>query len=112
MFRFTLLTLWVSLSFAAFAQEDFGSRSAPDIQLFPFFHWVASGDPLPDAVVIWTRLTTGDTGMLPVNWRMATDSALTNIVRNGTFTTGPSRDYTVKVDVTGLSPDTWYYYEF
>ena len=112
MFRFTLLTLWVSLSFAAFAQEDFGSRSAPDIQLFPFFHGVASGDPLPDAVVIWTRLTTGDTGMLPVNWRMATDSALTNIVRNGTFTTGPSRDYTVKVDVTGLSPDTWYYYEF
>jgi alkaline phosphatase D len=96
----------------AFAQDDFTERSAPDIRLFPFFHGVASGDPLPDAVVIWTRVTTDATGMLPVNWRVATDVNMTNVVRSGAFTTGPARDYTVKVDVTGLSPDTWYYYEF
>jgi len=107
---FTILFALVSV--CASAQVDFSERSAPDIRLFPFFHGIASGDPLPDAVVIWTRLTLDATGMLPVNWRVATDTAMANVVRNGIFTTGPSRDYTVKVDVSGLSPNTWYYYEF
>ncbi|MFT7589472.1 MAG: alkaline phosphatase D [Limisphaerales bacterium] len=91
---------------------SFQQRSAPDILLFPFFHGVASGDPLSDAVVIWTRLSTADSGVLPVNWRMATDTALSNVIASGTFLTDVARDYTVKVDVSGLSPNTWYYYEF
>lgn len=97
---------------AAGAEGDFTARSAPDIALFPFFHGVASGDPLEDAVVIWTRLTSDDGGMLPVNWRMATDTAMANVVASGTAMTSASRDYTVKVDVTGLQANRWYYYEF
>ncbi len=112
MLRQFLTACLATLSFLAVAQGDFSERSAPDIRLFPFFHGIASGDPLTDAVVIWTRLTTDDSGMLPVNWRVATDSALLNVVKSGTFTTGPSRDYTVKVDVTDLSPNSWYYFEF
>ncbi len=99
-------------SFFCNAQMDFSTRSVPDIRLFPFFHGVASGDPLPTAVVIWTRITSDDLGSLSVNWRVATDTAMSNVVSAGTFVTGASRDYTVKVDVSGLSPDTWYYYEF
>lgn len=85
-----------------------------------FRHGVASGDPLPGAVLIWTRLTptpasTPGSGRGPraeVVWEVATDAGFRRIVRRGRFQTGPDRDHTVKVDVTGLRPDTWYHYRF
>jgi len=82
-------------------------------RLRPFFHGVASGDPLSDRVIIWTRVTP-ENGQenVEVQWRMATDPSLTNIVRQGAFVTGSARDYTVKVDVDGLNPATVYYYGF
>jgi alkaline phosphatase D len=82
--------------------------------LKPFYHGVASGDPLSNSVIIWTRLTpdTGFVGPANVEWRIALDTGMTTIVQSGNFTTDINRDYTVKVDVTGLQPDTWYYYEF
>ncbi len=82
--------------------------------LKPFYHGVASGDPLSNKVIIWTRLTpdTGFVGPANVDWRVALDTGMTTIVQSGTYATNIARDYTVKVDVTGLQPDTWYYYEF
>ncbi|HEY1118626.1 MAG TPA: alkaline phosphatase D family protein [Acidimicrobiales bacterium] len=85
-----------------------------------FRHGVASGDPLPDAVLIWTRLTptpasTPGSGKGPqaeVTWEVATDARFRRVVRRGRFQTGPGRDHTVKVDVTGLEPETWYHYRF
>jgi alkaline phosphatase D len=75
---------------------------------------VASGDPLSDRVIIWTRVTPEDIGMneVEVDWRVATDPSLSDIVTSGSFTTGPDRDYTVKIDVSGLQPATTYYYGF
>ncbi len=80
----------------------------------PFYHGVASGDPLADRVIIWTRVTPGemDNEPIEVQWRVATDVQLENVVQSGAFTTGPERDYTVKVDVTGLASNTTYYYGF
>jgi alkaline phosphatase D len=86
-------------------------RSVLDSTIQPFYHGVASGDPLTDRVIIWTRVT-ADTASLQVKWRVARDTMMQNIVAQGVFTTDASRDYTVKVDVTGLQPDTYYYYEF
>jgi len=82
--------------------------------LHPFYHGVASGDPLSDRVIIWTRVTPDSAwiGSADVLWRVATDTGMTNIVQSGNFTTDQNRDYTVKVDVTGLSPNTFYFYEF
>jgi alkaline phosphatase D len=85
-----------------------------------FQHGVASGDPLPGAVLIWTRLTpnrkaqpgSGKGPRAAVRWEVAKDRRFRHVVRRGTFHTGPSRDHTVKVDVTGLAPETWYYYRF
>lgn len=79
----------------------------------PFYHSVASGDPLSDRVIIWTRVTPADF-ILPVNvdYSVALDTGMTNIVAQGTLSTDAAVDYTVKVDVTGLQPDTYYYYEF
>ncbi|KQW49032.1 alkaline phosphatase [Nocardioides sp. Root1257] len=85
-----------------------------------FRHGVASGDPLPHAVLIWTRVTptpastpgSGKGPRVTVTWEVATDGRFRHVVRRGTFATGPSRDHTVKVDVTGLDPATWYHYRF
>jgi alkaline phosphatase D len=83
-------------------------------QWAPFFHGVASGDPLEDRVIIWTRVTpeTPERGPIEVRWRVATDPELKNAVRNGSFTTNVARDFTVKIDVTGLQAGTTYYYGF
>jgi alkaline phosphatase D len=82
--------------------------------LKPFYHGVASGDPLTDRVIIWTRITpdSGVTTPKDVKWQVATDSLFKSVVKSGVFTTNSSRDYTVKVDVTGLQSATTYYYAF
>jgi len=83
-------------------------------ELKPFYHGVASGDPLTDRVIIWTRITpdSGITTPKDVKWQVATDSLFKSIVKTGVFTTSSSRDYTVKVDVAGLQQGTTYYYSF
>jgi alkaline phosphatase D len=79
----------------------------------PFYHGVASGDPLDDRVIIWTRITLDSTfTSAQVEWYLATDTAFTNVIAQGTETTDASIDFTVKVDVTGLSPNTTYFYVF
>jgi alkaline phosphatase D len=78
-----------------------------------FQHGVASGDPLADRVILWTRVTpaTGKAAV-SVGHVIATDPALTQVVQRGSAKTHPGRDYTVKVDATGLQPATTYYYQF
>ena len=100
-------------------------RSAPASATPPtaaavFAHGVASGDPLPDRVILWTRVTpsaaatpgSGAGTAIPVTWMIADDAALRRVVASGSVTTGPDSDFTVKVDPTGLSPDTVYHYGF
>lgn len=75
-----------------------------------FRHGVASGDPLPDRVVIWTRVTTARD--VDVVWVVATDRLLRDVVASGCVRALSSRDHTVKVDAGRLSPYTTYYYGF
>lgn len=77
-----------------------------------FRHGVASGDPLRDSVVLWTRVTTAQTGGVDVSWTVARDQRLTQVVARGTTRTGAERDHTAKVLVSGLAPATTYYYRF
>jgi alkaline phosphatase D len=80
----------------------------------PFVHGVASGDPLDDRFVLWTRVT-GDAGApktIIVAWAVAKDPAFKKIVTTGATSTDESVDFTVKVDPTGLDPATTYYYRF
>ncbi|MBN4062009.1 MAG: alkaline phosphatase [Flavobacteriales bacterium] len=85
-----------------------------DPALEPFYHGVASGDPTTGGFIIWTRVTPDSsvTGSVSIDWLVATDTNMTQSVAQGTVSTDPSKDYTVKVDVTGLQPNTYYYYEF
>lgn len=111
--------IFTLLLFAAFifsnAQTGYqsSSRSAVNPELYPFYHGVASGDPLADRVILWTRITL-DPPVDPVNvdWQIATDTGFGTIVNSGTETTDSTKDYTVKVDAGSLQPNTWYYYRF
>lgn len=78
-----------------------------------FDHGVASGDPLTDRVIIWTRVTPEmHPTSLRVSWQVFSDSTMGELIRSGTTTTDKEGDYTVKVDLTGLEPGTNYYYQF
>jgi alkaline phosphatase D len=78
-----------------------------------FQHGVASGDPLSDRVILWTRVTPATAKpAIAVTYVIATDPALTQVVQRGSTKTNAGRDYTVKVDPAGLQPGTTYYYQF
>jgi alkaline phosphatase D len=85
-----------------------------------FLHGVASGDPLPDGVLLWTRVTPvpeaiPGSGLGPdtaVSWVVAEDRAFTTIVAKGSTTATAASDHTVKADIRGLRPATDYWFRF
>ena len=78
-----------------------------------FQHGVASGDPLADRVILWTRVTPRSPRRVVVlRYEVAMDAEMERIVKRGTAHTGADSDHTVKIDVTGLRPGTTYYYRF
>ena len=77
-----------------------------------FEHGVASGDPLTEGVVVWTRVTPETEETVEVWWEMALDESFLERTAQGTVTTDASRDYTVKVDVPGLVWGRNYFYRF
>jgi alkaline phosphatase D len=89
----------------------------------PFSLGVASGDPLPDGFVIWTRLAPeplaedGQGGMvgqgpIEVRYEIAADDAFTRIVQRGAAVAAPELAHTVHVDAAGLEPGREYFYRF
>jgi alkaline phosphatase D len=79
-----------------------------------FRHGVASGDPLTDRVILWTRVTpaTREAGSIEVEWSVARNPDMSRVVGRGSTLTARERDYTVKIDASELEPGTTYYYRF
>ncbi|WP_338676149.1 alkaline phosphatase D family protein [Streptomyces sp. SCSIO 30461] len=85
-----------------------------------FLHGVASGDPLSDGVLLWTRVTpspdavpgSGKGPATEVSWEVAEDRDFTRIAAGGRTTATAASDHTVKVDVRGLRASTAYYFRF
>jgi alkaline phosphatase D len=82
-----------------------------------FTHSVASGDPLHDSVILWTRLapdsnTTKLDSPVCLNYQVSTTKSMVGPVAKGTAYTSSDIDFTVKVEATGLQPFTVYYYQF
>lgn len=101
------------------APDPTATPTPVDLAVDPFTLGVASGDPTPDAVILWTRLAieplTG--GAMPderfdVGWEVATDATFANVVASGSAAAVPDLAHSVHVDATGLDPDTWYSYRF
>lgn len=88
----------------------------------PFLLGVASGDPLSDSVILWTRLAPepaapdGFGGMgaadVPVVWELASDDSFSEILQSGTTTALASLGHSVHVNAAKLDPATWYSYRF
>ena len=86
---------------------------------YPFPLGVASGDPMPDGVVLWTRLATRplEGGGLPmvnleVGWEVARDRAFGDIVSKGVALARPELGHSVHVEVNGLDAARDYFYRF
>lgn len=81
--------------------------------LKPFYHGVASGDPLPDAAIIWTRVTPDFfKDSIPVKWEVALDTGFLKIEATGQTIAVAAHDFTVKIDAKGLRAGCHHYYRF
>ncbi|HZM83150.1 MAG TPA: alkaline phosphatase D family protein [Candidatus Limnocylindrales bacterium] len=79
----------------------------------PFMLGVASGDPLPHSVILWTRLLGGVPDRpIEVAWQVARDEGFRHVVRSGTEKARPQLAHSVHVDPHGLLPGHEYFYRF
>lgn len=96
----------------SFEQE----RAASHETLFPL--GVASGDPLSDGIVLWTRIAKEPFGVdpalgrIPVYWAIARDRSFREIAQRGVVEAAPESSHCIHVDVSDLSPGTEYFYFF
>lgn len=88
------------------------TRSVKPAPRYRFRHGVASGDPLADRVIIWTRVSGGRGEAVNVHWWVANNPSAHSPIRKGVTETGPDKDYTVKIDVSGLPQGERFYYGF
>ncbi|MDG4797634.1 alkaline phosphatase D family protein [Micromonospora sp. WMMD1082] len=119
--RRTLLRVaGASAGTAALAGATLAGSATAQAATGAFRHGVASGDPLPDGILLWTRLTPTEqaqpgSGLGPevqVTWQVSADPDFTDVVSQGALVTGPARDHTVRVPVTGLAAASTYWYRF
>ena len=69
------------LPLAACGGDD--DAPAPTAPVVSYQHGVASGDPLADRVMLWTRVTPAADGTIAVQWEVASDEAFTKVVKSG-----------------------------
>ena len=119
--RRELMKIGWMLGAAAVAQPLLGRRvlAKPVFDAYPFSLGVASGDPLPDGIVLWTRLAPKpfDGGGMPmniveVNWEIARDERFQSVIQKGTALARPELGHSVHVEVAGLEPARDYFYRF
>lgn len=115
--RITALSLSLTLSNALLRPVRIDA--APKFSSYPFTLGVASGDPLSDSVVLWTRLAPDPLnggGMpprdIPVRWEVAADDRFRRVIQSGTAYARADLAHSVHVEVSGLKPDRPYYYRF
>ena len=101
------------------AASPFWALGQPPRSTNPFTLGVASGDPEPHGVVLWTRLAPDplNGGGMPrerveVDWQVASDEQMTRVVVRGRATATPDLAHSVHVEVNGLEPARWYWYRF
>ena len=110
MLRRHFVQLLVSgILFVAMGKDARRARAASP---YSFKHGVASGDPLADGVIIWTRVSGSQGESVRVIWQVAADAEMQRMLRSGEVDAVRKHDYTVKVDVGDLPPGKQLYYRF
>lgn len=104
---------------AAFTGAALAGAPARAGDAYPFALGVASGSPLPDAVILWTRIlpdplnaASSPALAVTVRWEVAEDEGFRRIVAQGTAVAAPELAHSVHVDARGLAPGRWYWYRF
>ncbi|MFD6763621.1 alkaline phosphatase D family protein [Streptomyces roseolus] len=118
--RRTVVKAAAATAVAAPALLGAAAPALADAPVPAFLHGVASGDPLPDGVLLWTRVTPSPEAVpgsglgadVRVDWEVAEDRAFTRVVASGAATASAATDHTVKADVRGLRPATAYFFRF
>jgi len=113
--RRTMLGLMSSGSFLLAVPRELtaGTEIPPGAPAISFPQGVASADPQADSVVLWTRAqAAADTPEVQLLVQVSTTDDFTDIVLDDLVSTGPASDYTLRIYVEGLRPDTTYYYRF
>jgi alkaline phosphatase D len=77
-----------------------------------FTHSVASGEPGPDTMLLWTRYVPADGGAAKLRAEVSASEDFARVISGGEMITGPWRDHTAKITVQGLRPGTHYFYRF
>jgi alkaline phosphatase D len=101
-------------------QRARGATSTPSFADDPFTLGVASGDPAPRGVVLWTRLAPKPLephGGMPaanveVSWELAADESFGTVVQRGKTLATPQLAHSVHIEADGLEPESWYWYRF
>lgn len=108
-----------ALALAAYGVTDARATPRPHWRGYPFTLGVASGDPRPDGVVLWTRLAPDPLSAepvhdrrMPVRWEIARDEAFRRPVRHGRTWATPELGHSVHVEPDGLEPDREYFFRF
>jgi alkaline phosphatase D len=114
--RRTFLLDAARLTAAAAAGASFNAAAAT---AYPFSLGVASGSPLPDSVILWTRIlpdplnaASAPALALSVRWEVAEDEAFRKVVAKGSAVASPALAHSLHVDAGGLKPERWYWYRF
>lgn len=103
-------------TFAAYARAPFAAAAprAMTTGRYRFPQGVASGDPQPDGIVLWTRVAANDGSDEPVDMRVqiSTSPDFTQVVLDEAMVATKDADHTMRIVVQGLLPDTVYFYRF
>jgi alkaline phosphatase D len=101
----------IGASLGTIALRGYTTEGKSDVY---FSHGVASGDPLQDRVILWTRVIPGDGNPrgIKVQWQISIDNQFTKVINHGRTIANPSSDFTVKIDADGLKPSQKYFYRF
>lgn len=109
----------VSIAGAALSGCEWPMAARPKFAAYPFALGVASGDPVGDGFVIWTRLAPNpfDRASVPdemigVIWEVASDEAMKTVVQRGEAVARRALAHAVHVEVRGLQPGRPYWYRF
>jgi alkaline phosphatase D len=113
----TVITTGAALSYSILptfgnGDDNLQFKKSTTHSVKPFLHGVASGDPLSSRVIIWTKINPEKEEAILINWAVSKDEGFTQVIQSGEAATSSKMDYSVKIDVQGLSPSTSYYYRF
>jgi alkaline phosphatase D len=91
---------------------EYSSEQLAGLPKSVFLHGVSSGDPLPNRVIIWTRVTPTEQSSVAVTWEVSRHRNFRTLVSHGTAIAEAKHDFCVSIDVDELQPGTRYYYRF